>query len=217
MTHTRTFPRIACGGVSSVKKLFIFLPLLALSANAAIVMSDNFNGNLSTQTNTPPSGWSQSNGSVDILLNGYLGLPCRGGTGACIDLDGSTGNAGDLAFNTTFLLTAGNTYTLTYWLAGSQRGDSNTVTVSLGGASQQHTLISSTPYTQFSLVVNPLVNVNGAQIVFSHEGTDNLGLLLDDVSLDETTPTTSAVPEPSSAALLAGGFAALAFLRRRRR
>jgi hypothetical protein len=193
-------------------RLLFAVSLLAGSASAAQIFLDTFDTS-PTGLNVAPAGWTQSNGTVDTFPHGFLGLPCLGGAGRCVDLDGSTSNAGVLTSNTTFALMAGATYTLSYWLAGSQRGDSNTVTVSLGGVSVSHTLPSAAPYAQFSLVVMPAVNLAGQAIVFDHAGGDNLGLLLDSVALDESTA--GVIPEPSTMVLLAGALAALALARKR--
>jgi hypothetical protein len=183
-------------------------------AFGAILFSDDFNGNAATALNTAPIGWTQSSGTVDILLNGYVGLPCVGGTGACVDLDGSTSDAAVLTSNTTLDLTAGILYELTYFLAGSQRGDSNTVHVSFAGVTQDHTLASSAAYAQFTLAVTPGADMAAQAIVFDHEGGNNFGLLLDNVQVESIDAT--AVPEPAMMLLMGAALAGLSLIRRRK-
>lgn len=180
-------------------------------ASGAVLYSDNFDNSAGTTSNQAPAGWTASNGTVDIIAHGFAGLPCLGGAGECVDLDGSSNDAGVLTSNTVFNLTAGNTYVLTYYLAGNQRSfPADRVTVSFGGESVGHTLSSTVPYTQFSLTVTPGVNLTNQAIVFDHQGGDNVGLLLDGVMLEE-------VPEPSTFVLLGSAFGVLlAGIRRRR-
>lgn len=196
----------------------LFLSLAAFSVAPAFgntIFYDNFDSN-SLNLNNPPAGWTSTNGTVDVLVEpNPWGLPCLGGSGACIDLDGSTFQAGVLTSNATFNLIAGVQYTLTYYLAGSQRGDTNTVAVSFGGATQVHELGSAVPYTQFTLLVTPGTNLTGQAISFANSGGDNIGALLDTVELNEGERPQSAVPEPSTMILLGSALAAAVAWRRK--
>lgn len=76
------------------------LALASLPASAAVVFSSSFdaeNGCNSALNYAGWSGWTVSNGSVDLVRSGNFGITCRGGSGSCVDLDGSTGDAGRFA------------------------------------------------------------------------------------------------------------------------
>jgi hypothetical protein len=85
-----------------------------------------------------------TDGTVDTVGPGYFPTLCRG-TGTCIDLDGSTSNAGVLSM--TLSLLAGVEYTAWYDLAGSNRSGSEIVDVSFGASTATHTLASADAYT----------------------------------------------------------------------
>ena len=83
--------------------------------------------------NVTPTGWTVSDGSVDVVYPGWFGGLCLS-SGRCVDLDGSTGNAGVLSQSLN--LNAGWTYTLSFDIAGNRRNaGSETVLVSFGSAS----------------------------------------------------------------------------------
>ena len=116
-----------------------------------------------------------------------------------------------------FALNGGTSYTLSFLLAGSQRGDINTVSYGIDfngdgvlDVSQSTTLASDVPFTPFSLVLVPLTSTNSARIVFDHAGGDNNGLLLDNVVLADT------IPEPQTCALMLAGIVLLGYTARRR-
>ncbi len=99
----------------------------ASPAGAYVVFQDNFDAAPSgSALNSPPSGWSITDGSVDWIDNtnsfgdGGTNLACRGDRGGCVDLDGSTGNAGIMS--QTFTLTQGTQYLFTAYLSGNPRG-----------------------------------------------------------------------------------------------
>lgn len=183
---------------------------------AGPIFSDNFNSSLSTRTlNANVPGWQALEGTVDYIKSGGFGIACRGGSGGCIDLDGSSDNAGDFLTADLFTLLAGNTYTLTYWFSGNQRGGSaDSMTVFFGGLTNTHSNIDPyAPFAQGTIVYQPLADTT-SRIIFFHAGGDNLGLILDDVLLSGPAPT--GVPDPGLTLLLLGmGLAGLRALRKR--
>lgn len=183
---------------------------LAVSAQATVVMIDNFEAPAGQAgSNHTPSGWSVANGTVDTVGPGYFGSLCNG-SGTCVDLDGSTNNAGELSRSVT--LTAGTAYQLAFDLAGNRRGaGTETGSVSFGSALLAYSMSNSAanaPYQHFMLDFTPTTS-GPFQLVFANNGGDNIGAILDNVSI-------SAVPEPQSLALIALGLLALAGTRRRR-
>jgi hypothetical protein len=193
--------------------LISVVAIVAVSnVRAAVVFSDTFESYTPALNQTSFGGtWTVSNGSVDVVEN-FGGVPTK-----TIDLDGSSGDAG--VFTSTLLpLTAGD-YALTYFLAGSRRGDTNTVTVSMSGiagASQPHTLASADGPTMFTLNFSLLGPVSSS-IVFDHAGGDNLGLLLDNVTLiiRDPQPPTGVPDTGASISLLSAALGLLAYSRRR--
>ena len=176
-----------------------------LSANAAnVVFADNFNSN-TLGRNKAPIGWMVTDGTVDIIGTGFFDL--QPGNGHYIDLDGSTGDAGVLS--TSLSLTAGLTYTAEFSLAGNLRNaGSETVTVSFGENQLVYVLPSSQTFTTYSLAFAPSSSGSFA-LNFSNAGGDNVGALLDNVSV-------TAVPEPQGMAMLLAGTLLVWFVARHR-
>jgi hypothetical protein len=152
-------------------------------------------------------------GTVDLIGTGPGGtsfnlLP---GNGLYVDLDGSTGNAG-LTTADPIVLGAGS-YNLAFDLAGSQRGSAETVTVQLlangspVGVPFVYNRNSADPFSTESIAFAILGAPINFQFSFQNAGNDNIGAILDNVSL-------SSVPEPASMMLL--GLAAAGFAARRR-
>jgi len=106
-------------------------------------------------------------------------------------------------------LTAGTTYTASFQLAGSQRGDTNTVDAAFGSTTASYTLLSADPLTPFSLSFTPSAT-RSYDLSFTNQGGDNFGGFLDKVQV-------TAVPESQTWALLVAGLAALGGVARRRR
>lgn len=185
---------------------------------AAVIFSDNFDTE-PAGLNSTPSQWTVTNGTVDTIGSGFIDfLP---GNGNYIDLDGSTGNAGNMT-SIALTLSPGVNYTLLFDLAGSQRGDSNTVRAGLDFDADSFfdvfvdiTLPSTAPFAQFSLPFTVASLTSNSHIVFDHSGGDNLGLLLDRVVLNTKT-SGGVVPEPASLALLGIGLAGLGAMFRRK-
>lgn len=194
---------------------FMLALAVAGTAHAAVLLSDSFNaenGGNGALNYAAFANWTVSNGSVDLCGNGFCDmLP---GNGLYVDMDGSTGNAGKLTSSATYSLTPGTTYTLSFDLAGNQRtatGDTVTVQVAMGSVfSEVFSLATFAPFTTFSRSFT-VASATVATLSFEGSGGDNVGMLLDDVVF------ASAVPAPSTLALLGVALALGAFARGRRR
>jgi hypothetical protein len=191
-----------------VKQIAIAAALLcASSAQAATVFSDNFDSDVLLLNSTSfLGGWTVSGGTVDTIGPGlYDVFP---GNGHYIDLDGSDGATG--LFSKSFVATAGMTYTATFELAGNHRGyGDDTVAVNFGSASGSYTLSSGDAFGSHTLTFTAVTN-GAFSLSFKNSGGDYVGGLLDNVSV-------TAVPEPSTYAMLLGGLSLLGVAARRRR
>lgn len=198
------------------------MALGAKSQAATVLFSDDFNSD-TLALNGTPTGWKVTSGTVDIIgKNGVTTLfDLLPGNGGYIDMDGSTMHQGTMRTVQTFNFVPGQTYTLSYQLAGSQRSWSTPDRVralfrDTGGnlvpnTRQVTSLAYSTGFTTFteSFTVSAPVT---ARLIFAAVSrvSDNAGLLLDNVKL-------TAVPLPGAALLMLSGLAGLgAFARRRR-
>jgi hypothetical protein len=180
------------------------LSAFASGAQAAVIFSDNFDGN-ALSLDAVPAGWAVTNGTVDIKGPGLFDL--YPGNGAYIDLDGSANDAGELSQS--FSLTGGVLYNASFTLGGSTRGDSNIVDVSFGSVTQAFTLASNDPLSLFNVGFTPASNGNFA-LTFANRGGDESGALLLDVAI------TDAVPEPETYALMLAGLGILVVVGKRR-
>lgn len=184
-----------------------FSALSAGTAHAAVVFQDDFSSyGPTTQLNADSAffggNWAVNGGTVDYLVSGSsFGQYCVGG-GSCIDLDGSTNNAGLFS---SVVFGAGS-YTLDISLFGNQRGGTEDVTISLGSWSttinQIGTFADASGSWSFS--------TSGGALSFQNAGGDNIGAILSNVTL-------SAIPLPAGLPLLAAGLGALGLLRRRKK
>jgi hypothetical protein len=204
--------RLAPASVLSLA--FCALIATAQPAAATVIFSDNFNGENGGSEALNYTGFANWTvflpGSVDLIGNGGT-FDFYPGNGLYVDLDGSTDAGGTL---TTIPSFGPGSYVLSFNLAGSARFevpiDSNTVVVRFGGVDISgggFALGSSAPF-------NPPQSLSftaaaPGQISFENSGGDNIGLILDNVVLDQ-------VPEPGSLLLLGSGLAGLGVWRRRR-
>jgi hypothetical protein len=179
------------------------------SANAVVLLYDNFDSGAAT-ANWPGDGLlAPVVGSVDLVGPGFfqqLAYPPTSSTGNSVDLDGSTGAAGTLQSIASF---GPGRYTLSFLMAGNLRDDVNkTTTISLGNWSTPLNLPSTSPYTPYSFTFA----TTGGNLSFADNaaGNQNIGNLLDNVSLS------TAVPELSTWGMLFLGFAGLGYAAFRR-
>lgn len=183
----------------------VALLTLSFSAHATVVFSDDFEAN-SVGLNVVPTGWAVSDGTVDIVSPAFHSL-CGSANGKCIDLDGSTSNSG--VMSKTFALTAGLSYTASFDIAGNGRGAAaDSVTIKFGDQSLSLTAIAANaPWATYSLTYVPTVS-GVFSLSFENAGGDNIGALLDNVSI-------SAVPEAETYAMLLVGLGLMGMRRQR--
>jgi hypothetical protein len=183
------------------------------TAGAVTFIDEDFSGYAPTTVlNAPDSlfngAWATTDGTVDHLVSGSaFGGLCRGNA-ACIDLDGSTRDAG--VFSTGSLVDAGS-YRLSFTLFGSGRGSIEEATVSLGDYAVTFMIGSDQVEEVTDALV--MVGVGGSLLSFSNAGNDNIGALLARVSL--RPEGTSIIPLPGGLPLLLSALAMVGMVRRR--
>ena len=195
------------------KIIFVMTCLILIFVKSGLALTvpffDNFNtenGGVYTINYNNFKNWTITGGTVDLIGVGspFNFFPSHG---LYVDLDGSTFSPGQMMSSTTFSLQPG-TYNLSFELAGNQRSsitDQVTVQMALGTLlNKTYTLSTYAPFTLFTETITVPQAMN-ASLSFKGTGSDNIGMLLDNISFD--------VPEPATIALL--GIGAM-ILRRRK-
>ncbi|HEY1468102.1 MAG TPA: PEP-CTERM sorting domain-containing protein [Candidatus Acidoferrum sp.] len=132
-------------------------------------------------------------------------------SGNCLDMDGSTGAAGQIT--SAMMSLAPGTYTLSFDLIGSQRGLTTSTTVTLGSLFNQTFILGSSDVA--SGIVNDTITVASpttAALIFTSNTPGNIGALLDNVNFAAASVAT---PEPATLSLLGIGLVGLMARRRR--
>ena len=188
------------------------LGLLATPALAGIVvLSDNFDSESLAYNYTSFANWNVTYGAVDLIgqPDFYDFLP---GNGRYVDMDGSICQAGTLASKTSFTINAGDSYELRFYLAGNQRNSNpELLTATILTSSAQFTRNQNDGFALQTLWLHKAAGPPETfNVIFSHDGGDNVGLLLDRVEL-----VYHPVPLPGALVLLGSGLLSLGLRGRR--
>jgi len=198
--------------MNKIYSCIVAFVLIFLTTNSfsATIFSDNFDLEPASSTLNYNSflNWDVTAGTVDLIDSGYNGVSCKGGVGKCVDLDGSSFDAGVLTTKQAIEFTPG-TYEFSFDISGNQRGSvEDTLIVTIGS------LFSATIIKQSNDPFEPITgtfvmtSTISEQISFELTGGDNIGMVLDNVSV-------SAMPIPAASWLLLTGLATLFGFRRK--
>jgi hypothetical protein len=154
-----------------------------------VLLSDNFNlenGGSWALNYSGFANWDVSNGTVDLIGDGSSWPYLPPGNGLYLDMDGSTGDAGKITTKTSFDLTPGVSYVLSFDLAGNQiRDTSETITVQIATGTvldKTYTVFRTDPLTTITEIFT-VAEATSGKLSFEVAGGDNVGPLLDNVSL----------------------------------
>ena len=216
----------------SVGLICAFVALSIGAAHSAPIFEEYFTdeaSSLITGVTGNFTGFNQfavTDGTVDFVKGAGGGVSCVDSiSGGCVDLDGSTTNAGVMT-STAISFATGFDYTLSLVLAGSMRNSTSptdTVLIEiLNGVlgPQSVTKAASEGFATYSYTFTVASNTSGSiriensGSIFGQPG-DNGGLILDSVVL--TGVASTAVPLPASLPLLAAGIGVLGFVGRRKK
>ena len=212
---------------------------LSATANATIIFSETFDGENGGASALNYNAFTQFavDGQVDLIASGEYGPLCAGGSGSCVDLDGTPGSGA--IYTTPIAFGANRRVTIEFDLSGSQRrSDSDDFFASLDfgsganiayygynfdgtdvivpvdgmtmGTSFWVDVSGFDPMTLRSIFFAP--NDEGAvKVGFGTASADRIGPVIDNIIASVT-----AVPEPNTWSLMIAGFGLAGVLMRRR-
>jgi len=186
------------------------------SAGAAVLLNDTFDSDAASSilNFTGFANWNVVNGTVDYIRSGGFGISCVGGSGGCVDLDGSTSNVGRMVSKISFVLDAATAYRMSLAYSGNQRGGNVDglrwgLTNASGDVAQSISNLSpGAPFVTNSTLLSGLAGTFSLFIEDTNATGDNIGPILDNVVF-ESVPRTTDLPVPGTLALLALGLAGL--------
>lgn len=187
-------------------------------AEASPLFSDTFDGDASGSVLNFNSfaNWNVVNGTVDYL-KGYPGISCL--AGGCVDLDGSTNQAGRMVSKQSFVIDGATVYRLSVTFSGSQRNGYGTDNIKWGITNG----VADWAYgydqgiawnAAFNTLNSQFTGIGGSFHLFVEDtgSHDNVGTILDSISF-QSLP--SSVPEPGALALVGLGIALIMLTKRR--
>jgi hypothetical protein len=200
----------------------------ALPAHAAVVFTDGFEGDAPRLNANPLAKWNVT-GNIDVVAaSNPFGINVNSpASGNVVDLDGSSG-PGEITMKNSFGFNAGDLVTISFVLGGSQRNNGfndffarfifsgvqgytngvGTGALSFIGGSGNYSPtfsafsgIGSNAAFAASTYSFRATNAGTIKLAFGTNSADNIGPLLDNVSL-----SIGAVPEPATWAMMIMGF-----------
>jgi hypothetical protein len=208
---SRMAPRLfltVCGGLA-----------LCISAQAGTILTENFN-ELATQLSATSVGVFTAIGGTNVDIVGDPAFPglCVAPEGnQCVDMGGTGGNNVGILQSAPITLLPGFNYFLSFDLIGSQRilpGNPITTSTTVTFGSFNRTFVLAATDITAGVVSNALISVSSptvTNLTFTNNGStnNNVGALLDNVTIAVTTP------EPSFVMLMGPALLGLGLLRRR--
>ena len=192
---------------------------LGVPVRAAILFQDNFDADSPNSVLNFNSllNWTVSDGTIDYIRSGDFGINCVGNTGGCLDMDGSSSDAGKITSKTTFNFLANVLYTFELMMSGNQRGGApDTFSFGFVGFPLFNFTPAPLPFNQpFTTYSSSFTGFAfSAKIFVEGLGGDNVGSILDNVVLRDNR---QAVDEPATALLVIMSVLAMGIRRRSKR